>query len=385
MPIDIDDPRVFPPQVDPAHAPLIELTEAGLAATTTARAEEIDRALVKNVLDCLRSDRALLLADVIAGAPSPAVARALWRCLIAAWAPARKGEQTGVGATLFALPVVIVAGREPGADKAATDPTLSGVLPDTGRLAAILREHGALAGNETFALAPSLVASDAIDVSRLGRLYAWQRLGDNEGATRDFPPTPIALQRGQQSMHLRFLMGTALAAPGVDLLAESDIAKWGMPFALELARQLTVPALSVLALPRAPQAPPAALQQGRAAQREVGAQLFASNAIRRLRASVGEPVAVISAHRSSSAPGGGELRLSLSSPFDPRQAEGFRCPLFPTDRAGDIAQMLLDLLHDCRVTDVRLIPGVHPDRDPQTGLLLLFKPDAAEGVEPTLH
>jgi hypothetical protein len=386
MPIDIDDPRLFPPQIDPAHAPLIELTEAGLAATTIARAEEIDQALVKKVLDCLRSDRAPLLADAIAGAPSPAVARALWRCLIAAWAPARRVELTGVAATLFALPVVIVAGREPSAGETSSDPTLSGVLPDTGRLAGILREHGALSGNETFALAPSLVASDAIEVSRLGRLYAWQQLGDTEGAAHDFPPTPIALQRGQQSVHLRFLMGTALAAPGVDLLAVSDdVAKWGMSFALELARQLTLPGLSVLALPRAPQALPAALQQGRAAQREVGAQLFASNAIRRLRASIGEPVGVISAHRSSSAPGGGELRLSLSSAFDPRQAEGFRCPLFPTDRAGDVAQMLADLLHDCRVTDVRLIPGVHPDRDPQTGLLLLFKPDAAAGVEPTLH
>jgi len=59
--------------------------------------------------------------------------------------------------------------------------------------------------------------------------------------------------------------------------------------------------------------------------------LFAGNAIRRIRAAVGEPTAVISAHRAPDAPGGGELRLSLSSPFDPRDAEGFRCPLHPLD------------------------------------------------------
>jgi len=116
----------------------------------------------------------------------------------------------------------------------------------------------------------------------------------------------------------------------------------------------------------------------------VGAQLFASNAIRTLRAQVGEPVAVISAHRAAAAPGGGELRLSLSSPFDPRQAEGFRCPLFATDRASDVATMLVDLLHDCRVADVRILPGVHADRDPLTGLTLLFKPDAAAVVEQAL-
>jgi hypothetical protein len=203
---------------------------------------------------------------------------------------------------------------------------------------------------------------------------------------RDLPPTPIAVQPGQQGVHLRFLIGTTLAAPEIDVLAAADGTGWAMPLAKELARQLAVPEVSVLALPRAPQSPPAALQQGRAAQREVGAQLFASNAIRRLRATVGEPSAVISAHRSLASPGGGELRLSLSSPFDPRQAEGFRCPLFPTDRVGDIVSMLFDLLRDCRVADIRMLPGVHPDRDPGTGMTLLFKSDAVPASEQTsLH
>ena len=117
------------------------------------------------------------------------------------------------------------------------------------------------------------------------------------------------------------------------------------------------------------------MAQGRAAQREVSAQIFASNAIRKLRGTVGEPTAVISAHRASGAPGGGELRLSLSSPFEPRAAEGFRCPLYPLDRVGDVVSMLVDLMRDCRVTDIRTLAGVHADRDAGTGLPLLFKPD----------
>jgi hypothetical protein len=181
------------------------------------------------------------------------------------------------------------------------------------------------------------------------------------------------------------VVGTTLAAPEVDVLAPAGVDGWAMPFARELARQLAVPGVSVLALPRAPQSPPAALQQGRAAQREIGVQLFASNAIRKLRSAVGEPTAVISAHRSAAAPGGGELRLSLSSPFDPRQAEGFRCPLFPTDRVGDVVTMLVDLLRDCRIADVRILPGVHPDRDPQSGMPLLFKPDALAAASSSLH
>jgi hypothetical protein len=386
MPVDMADPRVFPEAVDATHAPLIELAEASLAATSAIRAEEIGRALTTALVDRLQSGEALLLAELIAAAPSPAIARALWRCLIEAWELASGGAAHGVAATLFALPVVIVAGREPGDDPAETVAAIPGVLADTTRLTAILREHRALAGNETFGLAAALVASDGIDVPRLPDLLGWQRLAADAGTIeRDLPPTPIALQSGQQSVHLRFLIGTALAAPGVDLLSGSNTAGWAMPLARELARQLALPHVSVLALPRAPQRPPAALQQGRSAQREVGAQLFASNAIRKLRGAVGEPSAVISAHRCAAAPGGGELRLSLSSPFDPRQAEGFRCPLFATDRAGDVASMLLDLLRDCRVTDVRVLAGVHPDRDSQTGMMLLFKPDAAAGFESTLH
>ena len=123
----------------------------------------------------------------------------------------------------------------------------------------------------------------------------------------------------------------------------------------------------------------AAVKAGRAAQREVSAQLFASNAIRKLRASVGEPSAVISAHRAAGAPGGGELRLSLSSPFEPRDAEGFRCPLYASDRVGDVLAMLQGLLADCRVSDVRVVAGIHADRVEGTGLPLLFKPDSLPG------
>jgi hypothetical protein len=385
MAVDVADPRLPVAPNAAARAPLIDLAAESLAAPTASRAAEIDCALASALAERLASGQALLLADTLAAAPSVAIARVLWRQLIDAWALAsRPVTGDGVAAVLFALPVVIVAGSPERAD-GPQPPELSARLSDTEKLAAILREHRALGGNQTFALASALVAADAIEVARLSALLAWQKLeGGAAAAAHDLPPAPIGVQPGGQSVHLRFLLGTALVPAGTDALAETDLSGWAMPFALELARQLAMPELSVLALPRRPQTPPSALQQGRAAQREVGAQLFASNAIRKLRASVGEPSAVISAHRAVSAPGGGELRLSLSSPFDPRQAEGFRCPLFPTDRAGDVATMLVDLLRDCRVTDVRILPVVHADRDPQTGLTLLFKAEAAAAAEQAL-
>ncbi len=174
-------------------------------------------------------------------------------------------------------------------------------------------------------------------------------------------------------MHLRFLVGSALVAPGATPFHDAEVGRWGTPVAQWLARALAVADVSVLALPRAPARPSVGLVHGRAAQREVAAQLFASHAIRQLRASVGEPTAVISVHRVDSSPAGAEVRLSLSSPFAPREAQGFRCPLLPLDRVDDVVRMLTDLMRDCRVNDVRLKPGVHGDRDRATGLPLLFK------------
>ena len=75
--------------------------------------------------------------------------------------------------------------------------------------------------------------------------------------------------------------------------------------------------------------------------------------------------------------------MSLSSPFDPGQAEGYRCLLYRADQPSDVAEMLVTLLRDCRVGDIRVLPGVHADRDPMTGLRLLFKADALDASSRT--
>jgi hypothetical protein len=380
--MDIDDPRLFAAHAESSQMPLFEMAEASLAASSITRADEIDRALVMALVRRLIGGEGSFVAALLAAAPSAPVMRHLSRCLIDAWREAsRSEEKSSLTATLFAIPLVLVAAGKDG------DGEIAGVLGDTLRIAAVLREHRALGGSEAFALAPPLVTSEAFDPARLPQLLAWQRQAADGGIDHlDLHPAPIATKAGQEGVHLRFLAGVALAASRADLLRETDNAAGAMALTQELGRQLAGPGYSVLALPRAAQSPLAALQQGRAAQRDIGAQLFASNAIRRLRASVGEPSAVISAHRCVGAPGGGELRLSLSSPFDPHRAEGFRCPLFVSDRAVDVARMLADLMRDCRVTDVQALSGVHADRDPATGLTLLFKADAvAEARQSIVH
>jgi hypothetical protein len=361
----IADPRIWP---DPAAAParaarLHALAAASLGEAIAQDSDRDDARILAALAAMIDAHDGAQLAEVFDSAPSAAIYRHLWRQLARA-ETTMQGDAMAV--TVFALPLVIVAGLEAEGGAYAG---LPGTLADVGAIGALLRKHGALRGNETFGLSGALVRADSIDIEQLPRILAWRATPrrDEPGAARELPPAPIELIDGQARVHLRFLVGTAVAAPGVDLLAGANVGTWGMPMTRELANQLTPPGASVLVLPHAPQRLVTAVAHGRAMQREASAQLFASNAIRRLRAAVGEPVAVISAHRTGDAPRGGELRVSLSSVFDPGEAESFRCPLYPLDQLDDATQMLVTLLRDCRVTDVRVLPGLHADRDGEMG------------------
>ena len=378
---DADDPRQFPdPRAATVESARLHALAAQSQAAQGAEATGLDRRITEMLAELLSPGGGQRLADALASAPSAAIHRHLWRLLTQC--ERGSGGEDALGVTVFALPLVIVAGIE---GEQAAQATLAGVLHDPAGLGQILRLHGALAGNQTLALANALVATHAIDIPQLPEIMSWRALPLATAMTRSVAPAPIVLQGGPESVHLRFLLGGAIAAANARLLDQSHMGAWGMPLAQALARQLAVPGVSLLALPRAPQTLLQAVREGRAAQREVGAQLFASNAIRKLRAAVGEPTAVISAHRAPDATGGGEIRLSLSSPFDPREAEGLRCPLYPLDRVGDVVAMLTELLRECRVTDVRVIPGVHGDRHPETGLPLLFKGDDVPAQAAALH
>jgi hypothetical protein len=382
--IELTDPRTFPDPgaAPPAAARVHALADASLDAGAQGEADARDREIDAELACLVAAGDGDALAAVLASAPSVAVHRHVWRALARCLARP-VGAEAGVGVALFALPVVLVTGRSAGTGGA----RLPGVLHDTGELAALLRSHGALGGSQAFALANALVAAAGIDARAVPGLVAASRLGSSEDtfAPIALPKAPVDVPEGEAA-HLRFVVGSALATPGFDLGRHADRTAWLRPFAAALGQQLAVPGASVLALPRPPQSLPAALASGRAAQRDVSAQLFASNAVRQLRASVGEPAAVLSAHHASDAPGGGELRLSLSSPFEPRDAQGFRCPVYPWERVVDVATMLVELLHDCRVTDVRAVAGVHADRDTVTGGPLLFKPETIPPAFPvTLH
>jgi hypothetical protein len=174
----IADPRVFP---DPQAAALPDahlyaVVADSLAADSRQRSDTLDREIREDLALRLRSDGAALAA-LFAGAPSVDVTRHLWRELDAVWRDAAP-TKADFALTIFALPIVIVGATE-GAEDDVTHP---GILGEPELLAAILREHRALGGNETFALADALVSADALDFPRLPEIFAWQRLPESRTA-----------------------------------------------------------------------------------------------------------------------------------------------------------------------------------------------------------
>lgn len=365
----LPDPRAFPLYEGTPANPLIDLALASLAAEQGVIQEKRDTELREQMAETLISGDIALIADALTRSPSLAVQRHLSRTLASAHVAAGRAQgDAGLPTTVFAIPLVIVAGN-PGAVN------VPGALPNIEEFIALMKGNGAVRGNQTFALSNALAAATAFALPKLAASLAWWKLS---------PGSPIAIEKAalpvpanQESVFLRFLVGTALAGPNVDLLADNDTGKWGMPFTQAFAKQLGGGTLSLLAMPRPPRTPLGALFQGRAAQRDVSLQLFATNAIRKFRSGVGEPEAVISAHRTAD---GGEVRLSLSNPFDEKGAEGFRAELHPTDRAQDVAVLMQDLLRECNVESVTVLADVFPDMDVETKLPMLFRADALEGA-----
>jgi len=355
----LPEPRVFPAPSTPLARDLASAAEESLAAPIMQQKDALDARIRDAWTDLACRGAYAEIAEIFRQSPSVAVTRHWWRRLEEALRKSATPAE-GVGTQVFALPLVIVVGAGAAAK-------LSGVVPEVEKIVALLEEHGALRGNRNFALGNALVSPEKLAIGELGALL---RHGADPLA---LPLAPIEIEPKQESVFLRFLIGAAVAAPSADVFATQDVGRWGMPLAQELARQLAAPGVTVLVLPRPPAGLLSAAHQGRQAQREVALQIFASNAIRKMRAGVGEPTAVLSAHRVGEA--GGELRVSLSSPFDPRSAEGFCIPLEPLDRIADVAQGVADLLRDCRVSDLRVLTAVQPDRDALTGGPLLFKPE----------
>ncbi len=293
-------------------------------------------------------DDALIRAALHGGAP--AAVRRVWQALAAAI----DDGGDGIGLRLFAIPLVIVAG-------ARTQLTLPGAIPEIGKITALLEQHGAVGATRNFGLGNALCATAALEM--LSPCALWRAVRDpaERAVAETLTPEPVTVGPGREQVHLRFLIGAGVTPQHLPSFLESasNIGTWGMPLTRELTRQLAQPGLEVLPMPRPPQPLVKAAYLGRCAQLEAALNLFLSNTVRRFRMSVGDPEAVLSAH--ALAAGAGEVRLSLSSPFDESMLEGFCWPLHPLDGVDDVQGIFAQALNDFRISNVEWRSEVLPD------------------------
>ena len=335
----IPDPRRYP---DGSDSPLAlaaqELTvaTAGLPLALEALARDISAALARGEENTVR--------DAVRMAPSAPACRVLQRALDLALTPAFPGDTRGdpahgVGLHLFALPVLLVVG-------ASSAHRIRGVLPDTDSVRALFDQTGALGHCRNFGLSNALTALEQLEtipwltLHSIAQAQSWA-----EYAGLELPPANIDVQAGGEAVHLRFVSGAALTPADAPGFVESagDIGRWGMPLTKELGRQLAVGDVSLLAIPRPPRSIFRAMQEGWFAVRELGFQLFLSNALRQARSRIGEPDITITACADQS------IRIHLTSAFDDLLDQAYGWPLSPADDLDEIANSISTLLDEAQV------------------------------------
>ncbi len=329
----LPEPRTITAPANPLLVAAVQTSDSALAGTLAAALENNDDALIRAALH---------------GGP-PAIVRRVWQVLV----DAVDGGGDGIGLRLFAIPVLIVAG-------ARAPFTLQGVVPEIDKITALLQQHGAVGATRNFGLGNALCDFAALD--GLSPCLLWRAAHHpSERAIADaLTPAPVVVDRGREQVHLRFLAGAGVTPQHLPSFLESasNIGTWGMPLTRELTRQLAQPGLEVLPMPRPPVSLAKAAWLGRCAQLDAALNLFLSNNVRRFRMSVGDPEAVLSAHALEC--GAGELRLSLSSPFDESMLEGFCWPLHPLDEVDEVTRIFTGALTDFRVSNVLLHAAVMP-------------------------
>jgi hypothetical protein len=298
-------------------------------------------------------------AEILAtleAAPNRDVYAQVWHALCAAVEKPVPGE--GVAARVFALPWVIVCGASEAA-------TLDGVIADVASLTGVLEANGVFGASRSLGLGNALVSMEALEALRPSALLEWSRAP----GTRDVAPAPIVLTRGEEAVHVRFLLGAAIAPPHLPDIVETgaNIGQWGTAALRAMAAQLATPGAQVLPLPRPPAGVYTAAFAGRRAGVEAAFNLFMSNAVRRFRQVTGDPAVTLSSHH------GAELRVTLTTSLDDSLVEGFRWPLHPADDIDRVESTVVAMVEECRLAEPQCIPGVLPDL---TSTGALFFPNA---------
>jgi hypothetical protein len=335
----LPDPR--PPRPFPADHPLA--AAFGVLAEVPwggerARGQAMLLAALRGLL--ARGDDATI-RSALAHAPAGAASRALVEALDGAINGV--GDEPGASllARVFLLPVLFVTGGKAPA-------RVPGVVPDTAAVTELLKQAGALGAVATFGLSDALGSPEAAGAVSPSVLYGLVRDLDAATASKLLAPAELAIVTADEQVHLRYLAGASLTAAHMPAFLEraGQVGRWGMALSQALARQLGQDGLSLLPLPRSPRPWFTALEEGRFARAELAFNLFATGAIRRIRAQTGDPEAEITARDD------GTIRVDLVSPLDAMLRHAHAWRLAPGDDLARIESSIRELLRDCRVEKV---------------------------------
>ena len=334
------DPRRFPA---PGSDPAVSLASDWLDAAAPQGGSPHQQ-LVSWLRDRAAQGRDAQIAQSLRAATSPEIYRCLWGALIQAVSP---GAGRDVAVRPFAFPLLIVTGGRAPAN-------VAGALPDIGRVRAVLEGSGILGQVSDFGLGNALCSLPALEAVPPSRHYALAQ--EIFPGALDLPPADIVVTTGDEQVHLRFLLGAAVTPAYAPTFLEtgSAIATWGMALTRELSEQLATQGLSVLPIPRPPATLLRAQELGRRAREELAFQAFASGALRRFRAEVGEPEVSVAALDS------GAIGVRFASPFVENRAQVHQWVLHPLDDLEEIGASILGLLRECRIEGVAVLPGVLP-------------------------
>ncbi|MDN0073977.1 hypothetical protein QU481_03595 [Crenobacter sp. SG2303] len=341
----LPDPRQYTPV-----APKNELIRLTLAVQDAANSD--DRALWHSELATaltgyLERNELLPLSVALAMLPSQEAYRTLWQAL----REVVECNPNGPTALPFALPLVLVAGSR-------QKTTLAGELSNIDEINALLREHGVFAAGCDASLGAKLIHPDTLAGINSSRLYYLAQDGAGLARTLDqLPAAPVELNG--EGVFLRYLVGQVTVAEGAEppVRFGSAVNSWGLPVMKLLNAALDQDGVTLFPIARAPQPVMQAMVAGGMARQDVALEVFASAQIRALRELGKEPVAIASAHEN------GELRFTVSTPGDERNWKGFVWPLSPLDSVERIVANFRELMADCQVNDVRLLPEVAADKE----------------------
>lgn len=365
-PLALPDPRLYPDPM-PSNM-LIHYTLSVLKASSDSDREMWQDSLRQAVADLLERDDVLTLSVALAMVPSQAAYRVLWEALRAA-----VEQPGGRHAVVFAVPLVLVAGAKPQA-------TLPARIDDVEGLNAIFREHGVFAEGAEVFLSGKLLHPDSVSGISSAQLYRFSRslVDAARGVPLELEPTAVTVKN--DGVFLRYLVGVAIQEEGqpAPVKLGGSVGPWGIPLMKFLGEQLKTDGVTLFPIARPPLVLLQAMVAGGSARQEVALQAFASSMIRKLHDMGQEPVAVLSAHENN------ELRFTISAPGDEKNWEGFVWPLSSLDSVPLIETQFCELMAECQVRDVRVVPLVQADQ--QNGIpLFLTADDVPVSGMPTLQ